>query len=179
MKINQSMFESQLTDETLKVRRNSMIMSGICFFIGLTEELPTEITALGMKFNNNQQESFGWFIFILTTYLLIHSLVLILINYAPWLKVVIAKSLEPRELGYILRQSQHCEADIHELLEPPNPAHSTPSELKTYAAENAILQADKKLSVINIAVYMRLVIDILIPFIAGAAGLILLLNLIF
>ena len=54
-----TIYESPFSDETKKLRLNSLLASMLCLFIGLTKQLPSQFSFLGIKFTSAQQGLVG------------------------------------------------------------------------------------------------------------------------
>ena len=80
-----SLFQNPLSDETIAIRKNLMIASGVSIFIGITGELPSSFSLLGASFSSTQKYTIGWFILLVNLYLFIHFLVLASIEVAKWI----------------------------------------------------------------------------------------------
>ena len=54
-------------------------------FIGLTKALPTKLSLIGLSFNNNEK-IFGWFLIVITVFLLINFLVVLSLDLTQYFK---------------------------------------------------------------------------------------------
>ncbi len=87
-------FQQTLTDRTLKLRRNFLIVSCVGIIIAKTGLVPTEITALGLKFSEVNQQDFLWLVAGIIAYYLIAFYVHSICDFCSWLrsKTIDAKS---------------------------------------------------------------------------------------
>jgi hypothetical protein len=73
-----------LGDETRRERRAVLIASVIAVAIGAAEIVPTEITALGLKFSTGDRVRLLWIVGAIVLYLLISFLLHALVDAARW-----------------------------------------------------------------------------------------------
>jgi hypothetical protein len=66
-------------DETQKLKTQVLIFSGVSLFIGITKALPKKLAVIGLDFENSQ-DVLGWFLFVITLYLLVYFLILAVLD---------------------------------------------------------------------------------------------------
>ena len=74
-----------LAESTLKLKKNTLIFSGVSLFIGLTKSLPTKINLIGLDLTSNPK-TLGWFIFYITLVLFIHYFFVLTLDYLIYFK---------------------------------------------------------------------------------------------
>jgi len=79
-----SIYDSPFSDETKKIRRNLLVASCACLFVGLSGEIPNNLIFIGYVMPNHQA-LIGWFMFAISTYLFIHFLSIACIEVAMWI----------------------------------------------------------------------------------------------
>jgi hypothetical protein len=93
-----SIYDSPFSDETKRIRRNSLLASGLCLFIGLTGELPEKFALFGVTFSSAQQNTLGWFIFSVSLYFFVHFMSVACVEIARWIHPFYAGVLARRKL---------------------------------------------------------------------------------
>ncbi len=126
-----SIYDSPFSDETKIIRRNSLLVSGLSLFIGLSGNLPEKFALLGVSFSTDQQNVLGWFIFSVTLYLFLHFLSVASIEIAQWIHPFYAKVLTEREA---LKSPAFNEMDFIE----------TPTEIDKQNPDDIYAQAQEK-----------------------------------
>jgi len=139
----------------------------LCLFIGVTEKLPSELSLLGIKFSSDQQQTVGWFIFIVTVYLFIHYISASCVEFAKWVhpfyKSVIAKRRLLKHPGF----DEESFTDRDALLEDDQDRNSIIR--KTLVKSDWYVQG--KLRPLYFFIYPKLIVEILVPFLVGLLGL--------
>jgi hypothetical protein len=74
-----------LAESTLKLKKNTLIFSGVSLFIGLTKSLPTKINLIGLDLTSNPK-TLGWFIFYITLVLFFHYFFVLTLDYLIYFK---------------------------------------------------------------------------------------------
>ncbi|WP_066354351.1 hypothetical protein [Aliarcobacter skirrowii] len=72
-------------EETIKLKTKVLIFSGISLFVGLSETLPSKISLIGLNLVGKEC-IVGWFLFIITSYLLTHFLLLVTLDLIRFFK---------------------------------------------------------------------------------------------
>lgn len=94
-----------LSDDLKKIRTKFLIFSGVSLFIALTKVLPQKVAILGLDLSKNETMT-GWFILVITSYLLlsflIYSLIDIVQYYLPTLIMRKTKSTTGDILGFTI-----------------------------------------------------------------------------
>lgn len=162
-----SIYESPFSDETKVLRRNSLIASGLCLFIGLTGELPEKFALLGVSFSTKQQGVIGWFILAVTIYLFLHFLSIAGVEFAKWVHPFYTQRLKKKLL---IKQYSHAFSEEDFIDIPSEVNEQDKNDMAAHAAEDANWQAEKKLRWLYALIYLRLVVEILAPLILGLWG---------
>ena len=168
-----SIYDSPFSDETKKLRLNSLLATGLCLFIGITGELPEKFALFGVSFTSAQQNILGWFIFSVAAYIFLHFTSLAAIEIAKWIQPFCVYVLTKREL---LKHPAFDETDFMNIPGPYNDQDR--NEIAAAAEEESEWKVQKVLKFLYNLVYLKLAIEILAPFIIGVWGLFKLLQLI-
>lgn len=166
-----SIYSDPLTTETKAPRRNSLVASVVALFIGVTRELPANLSLLGISFSSTQQTTVGWFIFAVAAYALLHFLASACVEISNWLRPVLQWKYEKAEL---LKHPAFDESSFEDVLGPPDD-HNL-DYIRAEAKQHATYQADRVLKVLSIQVYLRLLLELVVPASLGVAALALLAN---
>lgn len=167
-------YNGPLSEDTKKIRRNLLIASCVCVFIGISEQLPTSFALWGAKLDSNQQPLIGWFIFTITSYLYLHFISSAGVEIAKWIQPFY-ESL--REKEKLLKHPAFDETDWIELLDSDDP-HNIEHVQKMATAE-ARYYVSNKLRHLYRLIYIQLAIEAIAPIIIGGYALIVLAVLIF
>ena len=160
MKKQFSIHDEPFSDETKVLRRNCMISSGICLFIGLTGELPEKFSMLGISFSSKQQQVISWFIFGVSLYLFLHFLSMAVVEFAKWIHPLFTKTIKKKVL---LTRYSHAfsEVDFHNIPDEVN--QQDLNSMSDDAESEAEWQAQRKLRLLYGFIYIRLFIEVLFP----------------
>ena len=90
-----------LAESTLKLKKNTLIFSGVSLFIGLTKSLPTKINLIGLDLTSNPK-TLGWFIFYITLVLFFHYFFVLTLDYLIYFKKNILSRIGKKLTGDIL-----------------------------------------------------------------------------
>ncbi|TKI70279.1 hypothetical protein FCU45_03030 [Sulfurimonas crateris] len=74
-----------LSEDTNKIKTKLFVFSGVSLFIGLAEVLPTELSVIGLNFEQNEK-ILGWFLFSITVFLLIYFSTIASLNVVRYFK---------------------------------------------------------------------------------------------
>ncbi len=72
-------YQNILSEETKKIKTKVLIFGGVSLFIGITQKLPTKFPLIEFDFNGIEK-ILGWFILVITVFLLIHFVTLAVLN---------------------------------------------------------------------------------------------------
>ena len=86
MKNTFSIYDSPLSEETKRIKRNLLIASCVCIFISMTNQLPTTFSLWGAQFDTKQQEIVGWLLFSITLYFYLHFIAVAGIEISKWIQ---------------------------------------------------------------------------------------------
>ncbi len=86
MSYEDTRFQQTLTDRTMKVRRNLLVVSLVSSAIATTGLVPTEITALGLKLSAVNQQDFLKLLLLVVGYYLIAFFLYSLCDFFSWWK---------------------------------------------------------------------------------------------
>ena len=167
-----NLFKNPLSSETLTLRRNTLISSSICIFIGYTEELPKSFALFGINFNPSQQNDIGWFIFCFAFYFYFHFVSNASVELAKWIKPILIKKHLRKEL---LRHPAFDEQDFIDISEPVDDYDL--ESVKEAAMKEAQWITQRQLSFQYWFIYIKLFFEIVVPFVIGIVGLFLLVRL--
>jgi hypothetical protein len=170
-----SLYDSPFSDETKVLRRNSLLLSGICLFIGLTGELPSKLALLGVSFSTSQQSIIGWFLLAILVYFYLHFISNAAVDVAKWihpfLKTITAKKI-------MLKTYPHA-FDQEDFANIPNQVNEQDkSDMRADALSRADWQITNRLSLLYRMIYLKLTIEIAVPVCVGIWAMVLLLLLI-
>ena len=159
-----SIYESPFSDETKVLRRNSLLSSGICLFIGITGELPTKFALLGVSFSATQQDLIGWFILAVSAYFYLHFVSIAAVEVAKWIHPFYTRVMTKKIL---LKEYSHAfdESDFHDI--PPEINEQDKNDMGAHAKTDADWRVSKKLNWLYSLIYLRLTIEILVPVAIG------------
>ncbi|KJY98980.1 hypothetical protein [Pseudoalteromonas ruthenica] len=165
-----SIYDSPFSDETKVLRRNSLLLSGICLFIGLTGELPSKLALLGVSFDTSQQSTIGWFFLAILVYFYLHFISNAAVEVAKWihpfLKTISAKKI-------MLTSYSHA-FDEEDFVNIPNQVdEGDKNDMQADALSTADWQVKNKLSLLYKMIYLKLTIEILIPICVGLWAMVL------
>ena len=162
-----SIYESPFSEDTKKTRRNVLIASCVCIFIGMTNQLPSSFSLWGATFDSNQQTIVGWLLFSVTLYLYLHFLAVAGLEVAKWIRPFYEGVVTKNKLQ---KHAAFDETDWLELFEEDNMDEL--EYIKQMAKEEAKFHVQKKLRYLYGLVYLQLTIELLVPVLLGAFGLI-------
>ena len=169
-----SIYDSPFSEETKKIRRNSLVLSGLSLFIGLSGNLPKELSLFGLTFTPLQQNIIGWFILAVALYHYLHFLSVALVELAKWIHPFYAELLTKKRLV-----KHHPAFDETDFMDIPDPnSEYDKGTIYENTKKEYIWQTQNKLKYLYNWVYLKLVIEIIVPIIIGTWGLIELFNLI-
>ena len=161
-----SIYDSPFSEETKKIRRNSLLFSGLSLFIGLSGKLPTEFLIFGMSFSNEQQSIIGWFIFALTIYHFLHFLSQGMVELGAWIQPFYVY-INTRKV--LLRHPAFDETDFMNI---PGPSSGIDKDLIYLNVKGEVEWKSKKtLRFLFNWIYLNLFIVIIVPVVIGAWGL--------
>lgn len=183
-----------MSDETLKIRRNTMVLAGACIFMGWTGQLPSQFGILGLKFAPSQQSSMGIFVLSVLAYFLIHFVVVAQLEFYELYKDRLTRSFHGKAYDEIMsrdmekenqNRAQYDDAedihysfirndteDYHKNEDLKQFGAKTEAELIEQAHTEASWMADRKLRHFDYIFYFRLIIDFAAPVVLGIYGLI-------
>ncbi|MGK0399387.1 MAG: hypothetical protein ACJA0I_001689 [Gammaproteobacteria bacterium] len=159
-----SIYDSPFSDETKVLRRNSLLLSGICLFIGLTGELPSKFALLGVSFTTPQQNIIGWFLFAVLGYFYLHFISNAAVEVAKWIhpffKIISAKKI-------MLTRYPHAfgEEDFADI--PAQVNEQDKKDMQADALSAADWQITNKLSWLYRMIYLKLTIEVVAPVFLG------------
>lgn len=162
-----SIYETPFTDETKKLRLNSLLASMLCLFIGVSKTLPSEPSLFGISFTSSQQQTVGWFIFFVSLYLFVHFLSAAAVEIAKWINPFLKAIVGNNEL------IKHPAFDKSDLVDwerfLDNEQDKNTIAKKIFAA--AVRSVQGRLRPLYMFIYPKLFVEIFIPIALGLAGL--------
>ncbi len=167
MSIHFTIYDSPFSEDTKKIRRNLLVASCICIFIGITNQLPSSFALWGAKFNADQQPLVGWFIFSVTVYLYLHFIAAAGVEIAKWVQPFYEGVIEKKKL---LQHPAFDETDWIEFLGSDD--HHDLEQVQKMAKAEAKIYVQKRLRHLYSLIYLQLAIEALIPIFVGAYALI-------
>ena len=156
--------KSPLSEETKVLRRNLLIVSGICLFIGVTGQLPEKFALLGVTFDASQKNIVGWFIVTVEAYLYLHFIASAMPEVAEWMEPLIESRI------YRKKMESH---PLHEDGYIP----SQPASMQDYEAYSdekageARYSSEYKLRFLFWFFYLKLAIEVVFPLIIGGCAI--------
>ncbi|REG86443.1 hypothetical protein [Marinomonas pollencensis] len=170
-----SIYDSPFSDETKVLRRNSLLVSGICLFIGITGELPSKFALLGVSFSTSQQNIIGWFLVAVLAYSFLHFISNASVEIAKWvhpfLKIVSAKKI-------MLTRYSHAFDETDFLNIPGMVNEQDKNDMQADAFSTADWKITNKLTWLYRMIYIKLAIEIVAPVALGGWAMVQLLVLI-
>ena len=170
-----SIYDSPFSDETKVLRRNSLLLSGICLFIGLTGELPSKLALLGVSFTTSQQSIIGWFLVAFLAYFYLHFISNAAVEIAKWVhpffKIVSAKKI-------MLTRYSHAFDETDFVNIPDQVNEQDKNDMQADALSAADWEIANKLSWLYRMIYLKLTIEIVVPVALGLWSMVQLLVLI-
>jgi len=166
-----SIYNSPLSDEAKKIRRNSVLASELCLFIGITAEIPKKFALLGIGFESPQQQNtLGWFLFSVTVYFLIHFISVAGVEVAKWMHPFYKDVIAKQELR------SHSDLDEEDFFNNHAPSKGQRQDKHQIQLRNRInwhseCEAERKLMPLYWLIYLQLLIEIVIPIAIGSYGL--------
>ena len=163
-----SIYESPFSDETKKLRLNSMLASLLCLFIGTTGKLPSEFSLLGIKFTSDQQQIVGWFILLVSVYLFVHFISSAFVELAKWIHPFYKGVVAKKEL---LKHPAFDEEDFMDwsiFLEDSQDK----GEIRKAHLAQADWYVQGKLRPLYFFIYPKLLVEIVAPLLAGLSGMV-------
>lgn len=156
-----------MSDETKKFRRNSVLASGLCLFIGLTGVLPEKFALLGVSFESpEQQYMLAWFIFYVSLYLFLHFISAAIVEIARWVHPLFTQILTKRKL------LKHPAFDETDWMDIPYPIDDQDkNEIGEEARSHSEWKVGVKLKPFYSLIYLQLTIEIIVPISLGCYGL--------
>lgn len=155
-----SIYESPFSDETKVLRRNCLLSSGLCLFIGITGELPAKFALLGVSFSATQQDLIGWFILAVSAYFYLHFISIAAVEVAKWIhpfyKTVVTKKILLRDYSHAFDKS-----DFFDIPDQVN--EQDKNDMGAHAESQADWHVTKKLNWLYSLIYLRLTIEIIVP----------------
>ncbi len=161
-----SIYESPYSEETKKVKRNVLLISSFCLLVSVTEELPSSFALFGAKFDTAQQITLGWFLFGVALYTYLHFLGLAGVEIAKWLQPFL-ETVESRRL--LLRHPAFDESYWYDTFGPVDEQNL--DQVAEEAAREARYKVVRRLRYLYRLVYLRLILEVLVPLVVGGAGL--------
>lgn len=166
---NFSIYQSPFSDETIKLRRNAVLSSAVCLFIGLTEELPSKFSLLGISFESTEKQVIaGWFLLSVSAYIFLHFISYAFVEIAKWLHPLIKHKIYKSGL---LKHPAFDDTDFmpdYIFIE----SNEQDKNLLSQAEDrNADAHTFKRLTPLYAFIYLRLAIEIFVPVFIGVFGL--------
>jgi hypothetical protein len=159
--------ESPFSEETKKLRRNTVFLSGVCLFIGITEQFPTKFALLGMSFESGEQQAtLGWFLLFITLYSFMHFVAVTGIEVAKWVHPLYTYTIAKEKL---LEHPAFDEEDFHYLADPFEISEDK-NEIAKVVHQQSKWQAEKKLRYLYNGSVVRIILELLAPAVLFASG---------
>lgn len=156
----------RLSDEGKPLRRYLLLLSGLSLFIGLTKELPSEFSLLGLKFEGEQKETVSWFIWCINFYFLIQFLIVAAIEFSDFLRPKIQTWASWRKLA---EHPVYEDAHIPFPDEPVNPHNM--DAVHAEATQIGKATAQKYLKPLDIVARPKIFVDLFLPIILAFVAL--------
>ncbi|TGN09652.1 hypothetical protein [Leptospira ilyithenensis] len=171
--MNESLYKNPFSEETIKLRRNLLAVSTVNIFIWVTYEIPNSFSLFGLTFSSFQNPHLGWFIFTISLYFLLHYLSISFPEIAIWLKPILESKYRQKE------RMKHPAFGVTDFLDLPGPydgenIDSVIEDAKYEARQKTI----KRLSLFYSFIYLKIVLDVLLPIVYSIFGITVLLVLI-
>jgi len=173
MKEEFSIYDSPFSEETKKLRRNALLSSGVCLFIGMSGEIPEKLFLLGVG-SPEQKELIGYFLFSISLYLFIHFISAASVELARWIRPFYVRVIKKRTL---LKLPGFDETDWIKFLEDIDDQDL--DRVAEKVEHESEIFVDKKLRYLFNQIYLKLIIEIIFPMVIGLFGLVYLGKLVF
>ena len=165
-----SLYSSPLSDETKKIRLNSMLASGLSLFIGLTGQLPEQFSLFGINFSSSEQQIVGWFIFSVTLYIFLHFTANTCVELAKWIHPFYEQLIINKTIASHVSNRDYQDDDFDDGVE----SDIDSVDLKTAMPQierSAEWATKKKFKYLYKMVYLKLLIEVFIPLVIAFFGL--------
>ena len=164
-----SIYNDPFSEETIKLRHNSLLSSTACLFIGLTNSVPNKIALFGLGVQPANESMIGWFILLVSSYVYFHFLSSAIIELADWVKPFWVYINTKKEL--IINGPFH-EDDFENIPAPTD--ESDRNAMYQDAKEHKIWEFAQRFSFAYKFIYLKLLIEVLVPIIFGGISCIVL-----
>jgi hypothetical protein len=159
-----SIYDSPFSDETKVLRRNSLILSSICLFIGLTGELPSKLALLGVSFSAPQQDTIGWFLLAVLGYFYLHFFSNAAIEFAKWIHPFL-KKISAKHIMLTRYSHAFDEEDFANIPDQIN--EQDKNDMQADALFEAGWRVTNRLRWFYSMIYIKLTIEIVAPLCLG------------
>lgn len=166
------------TENTKKIRRNSFILSGLSLFIGLTQSIPSKLTLLGVELNTNGQHTLGIFVFFTTLYYFLYFLSTTLPETFKFYKehywtAKLQKTTTGDTMGLTYQDMYELPNKYYEFQEQESLLKTDPNAGESRDIDRKIKDKinSSKWNHINKLKWVRLILELISPFIVGLWGL--------
>ena len=136
----------------------------------MTNQLPTTFSLWGAQFDTKQQEIVGWLLFSITLYFYLHFIAVAGIEISKWIQPFYEAVITRNRL---IKNPEFDNTDWMALFSTDGD-----KSMEERAKKEAFIHVQKKLRHLNNLVYLKLIIEILLPFVVGLIALTLLVKLI-
>lgn len=158
------------SDNTLKIKSKTIVLSVVSLFVGMTEALPKKFTLTGLDLSNNQ-EVLGWFIFYATLILLINlffsGAIELIEHYLPSL---IKKEVD-KTVGGVLGLTVN-ECLMGQEVEEPDNTGTVSGEMEDIRIKNVAITNKYKKNYINTHDLVKILFEFVGPIVFSVFGLI-------
>lgn len=139
------------------------MLSGVCLFVGLTKALPQKVSLIGLDLSGSP-EVFGWFLFSITFYFFITSLVLVVLDlikhYLPYIVIKKGANVTGSVIGLT---EEECQSENFEhYLDQPE-VGTAHSEFQDIQRQRKYIEVSYNSKYIKLANSTKLLFDILFP----------------
>jgi hypothetical protein len=150
------------------------VLSGVCLFVGLTKALPQKVSLIGLDLSGSP-EIFGWFLFGVTCYFFITSVVLAVLDlikhYLPYIIIKKGGNVTGSVIGLT---EEECQSENFEhYLDQPE-AGTTHSEFQDIQRQRKLIEVSYNSQYIKLANFTKLLFDISFPLLFAAISIIML-----
>lgn len=169
MEIQTIIKKSPLSEESKALRRNFVLMSAACIFIGLTGSVPDKVAVFGLDFNATQKDYVIWFMAAVEIYFLLHFYSIAVVEVTDWVGPFYEAVLYKR------RMLQHPAFDEADFLDvgPPADLYNL-NEYQDEARRDAKYKVQRTFRYFYSGIYVKLIIELIMPLVLSIWALYLL-----
>jgi len=161
--------KSPLSEESKTLRRNFVLMSAVCIFVGLTGSVPDKVAVFGLDFNATQKDYVIWFMAAVEIYFLLHFYSIAVVEVTDWVGPFYEAVLYKRRM---LKHPAFDETDFLDIGPPADPYNL--DEYQDEARRDAKYKVQRAFRYFYSVIYIKLIIELIMPLVLSIWALYLL-----